>query len=432
MGGGAMSYKKPMLLSILTWIHTLLLFAFIYPLAASMLSQHGAAFARMSACGQLLLIPIVTGSLLLERTRHMFVYLLCGLIATIVPAYIARTVVGASTLAGSVTFWMSICGGLLVFIVHTVGKVRYGNMKRDFLAIHGDQSAFTLPGPEIDSILTEPSYYHFVYFTVLYLIGMFLHFTTCLYVMFAMVLLDVFVVVGHHYCDALYQYVCQSQKVANLPLKTMRNIHRIIGIFGAFVLVLALLPSILFGHEFDIRLKPMEPVESTEIVQQTNTESMENGGGNPLEDLDTGPMFEPPEWLLTLCKILGYVILVGIAFIILGQIIRNVRRHGQDFAVEQEDEIIFLKPAENEHKESLFTRLRSGHRLSASQQIRRRYRNTIKRTTKGLPSNWATPSELEQAASLPDNVATAHLHDCYEKARYSKDGCSNEELRSLR
>lgn len=427
-----MNYKKPVLLPILTWIHSLLLFAFIYPLAASMLSLHKMDFARMSACGLLLVIPIVCSSLLLERMHHMLVYLLCGFGISAVSAYIAAMTTGAQTLAGSVTFWMTFCGGMLVFIVHTVGKVRYGNMKRDFLAVHGDENSFTLPGPEVDSFLTEPSYYHLAWFSIWYVVGMVLHFTMCLYVMFAMVFIDVFVIVGYHYCDALHQYVCQNRKVANLPLTTMRNIHRIIGILGALLLTLALLPSVLFGHEFDIQLKPMEPIDSTEIVQPANTEAMEGGNGNPFQDLDAGSIFEPPAWLLTLCKISGYVILVGIVVFILAQIIRSMRRHGQDFAVEQEDEITFLKPAENEHKESIFTRLRTGHRLSTNQQIRRRYRNTIKKTTKGLPNNWATPSELEQAASLPDNESTAHLHDCYEKARYSKDGCSNEELRSLR
>ena len=427
-----MNYKKPILLPILTWIHTLLMFAFIYPLAASMLSLHGAAWVRMSVSGLLLIVPIITGSLLLVRTRHMFFYLFSGLVCSILPAGLAYVLAGIQTLAGAFSFYMTLCGGILVFLIHTIGKVRYGNMKRDFLAVHGDDSEFTIPGPETESFLTDPSYYHLAWFSVWYIVAMFLHFTTCLYAMFAMVLVDAFVIVGHHYVGALYEYVCQSQKVANLPLRTMQKIHRIIGCLGAIVLALAILPSILYGHEFDIRLKPMDPIESTEQLNIANTEAQAGGGGNPFEDLDTGPMFEPPAWLLTLCKILGYVILVGILFCILAMIIRNVRQRSQDFSMEQEDEIIFLKPEADETHESILHRIRSGRRLSASQQIRRRYRSTIRKATKGQPNKWATPSELEQAASLPDDEVTAQLHDCYEKARYSEDGCSNEELRSLR
>lgn len=43
------------------------------------------------------------------------------------------------------------------------------------------------------------------------------------------------------------------------------------------------------------------------------------------------------------------------------------------------------------------------------------------------PAGWETPSELEAKAKLARNESTEKLHTLYEKARYSKEGCTKEE-----
>ena len=43
-----------------------------------------------------------------------------------------------------------------------------------------------------------------------------------------------------------------------------------------------------------------------------------------------------------------------------------------------------------------------------------------------------TPLELEQYAKLPDDDRTQLLHSLYEKARYSKEGCSKEDVASFK
>jgi hypothetical protein len=70
-------------------------------------------------------------------------------------------------------------------------------------------------------------------------------------------------------------------------------------------------------------------------------------------------------------------------------------------------------------------------RLSPNMQIRRRYKRTIRKSTKGRPCAWASPSELESHAGLAESADMHKLHDYYEKARYSKDGCTRTDVDAL-
>ena len=48
------------------------------------------------------------------------------------------------------------------------------------------------------------------------------------------------------------------------------------------------------------------------------------------------------------------------------------------------------------------------------------------------PAGWETPSELETKAKLARDESTNKLHVLYEKARYSRKGCTEEEAGTLR
>ena len=65
-------------------------------------------------------------------------------------------------------------------------------------------------------------------------------------------------------------------------------------------------------------------------------------------------------------------------------------------------------------------------------KIRRRYKKTIRNATKGEPNAYATPTELEVIADLSDSRQVQTLHHLYEKARYSKDGCTEEDMKRLK
>ena len=69
--------------------------------------------------------------------------------------------------------------------------------------------------------------------------------------------------------------------------------------------------------------------------------------------------------------------------------------------------------------------------LSVNMRIRRKYKKIIRKSSKERPKGWETPYELETGAQLQEDESMKVLHKVYEKARYSKDGCTKEEAREV-
>lgn len=69
--------------------------------------------------------------------------------------------------------------------------------------------------------------------------------------------------------------------------------------------------------------------------------------------------------------------------------------------------------------------------LSPNMRIRRKYKKTIKKAGKYQPTGAETPAELEERNELSGD-GMRRLHDGYEKARYSREGCTKEEAEALR
>ena len=60
--------------------------------------------------------------------------------------------------------------------------------------------------------------------------------------------------------------------------------------------------------------------------------------------------------------------------------------------------------------------------------IRRRYRKVVRRAKKEAPKPWQTPGEIE----ADRNLQVPGLHRLYEKARYSTQPCTREDVRALK
>ncbi len=426
-----MKYKRPMVLDIITWIHSVLLFACVYPLLASLVSFRGAAFWRVTLSGALLLVPVVLSWYLLLKLKYLLQYVPASIPVVCLTVLLSWLAGGRGTPG---LFSAALAGffSVLIVILRIYSRVSYGNMKREFLDVHGSQH-FDVQEREMPGLLNSPKAYHWVWFTILYVPGMFLRFTTFLYIMFGILFADVFLCLGYRYISSLYEYARANQEVANFPYKTMRRIHRVIGITGALLLVLFLLPAVLYGREFEPDLttdRPLlefkEPPPETQQEEYapeiTDTQLME------AMKIQNRPA---PKWLLNLCKILGYICAVFLIVMFARQIIRGMKRMGKNFSVEEEDEVVFLEPDRTDSVTGIFRRKKRDSFLSANQQVRKRYKKTIKKATKEKPSATATPSELEKNAGLEDDASMRALHDLYEKARYSENGCSGDDMKSL-
>ncbi len=162
----------------------------------------------------------------------------------------------------------------------------------------------------------------------------------------------------------------------------------------------------------------------------------------PLEQLSKlmggAPLF--PAWFKYVWKALDVVMwILFLAVIVLA--LRALMRSVWSFVIKprhfDEDEKIYLKPT---LKMSLRGNEPAGAKkdssirylVSADARIRRHYKKAILSGRKqqrqtSLPPEWAAPAELEESAAIDDRV----LHDMYEKARYSREGCTEEEWKKL-
>lgn len=427
-----MQYKRPIVLDIFTWLHSLLLFGVLYPLFASLLLLKDASFWRTTTAGLLLLIPIFLSWFLMQRIHNFILYLLSGVIVSAICGLIALCWGGIGRPEGLLCGILTVVCSVIIFAVRTHAKVTYGQKKEEFLDVHGDKTEFPLQEREMPNLLSQPLAYHWVWFTLLYVPGMLLHFTTYLYLAFSALLADIFLCLGFSYISSLYEYIRKNQSVSNLPVSSMSRIHRTSGIIGALLLVLFLLPAILYGREFEPDLttdKPLLTSEETTEEKSFETYAPEMADTQLIASVDHS--VQPSKWIPILMRIIGFVFSAVIIISVILLFIRKVRSLGHDFAVEEDDEAVFLEPETADASGFLFRRKHRESRLSVNQQIRRRYRKTIRKATKGQPSKWATPSELERDAELTDDKATQTLHVVYEKARYSREGCNHEDLDQL-
>ena len=69
---------------------------------------------------------------------------------------------------------------------------------------------------------------------------------------------------------------------------------------------------------------------------------------------------------------------------------------------------------------------------SANMRIRKYYKKYLRKGLKQRPAGSETPHELEALAGFSGNGSRSLLHNCYEKARYSKEGCSASEADELK
>lgn len=429
-----MSSKRHLLPEFITWIHTLLLFAGLYPLFALFCGLHGEAFRLFCTASLLLAVPIVSSRLLLGKIRHLMAYLFSGILISGLVSYPAFLLGNFFADCGVPCCVLTAVLSCLIFCIHTYAKITYGNLKRNFQEVHGETAAFLLREWDVTTIISHPSPLHWIWFTALYIAGILIQDSAYLHMIFYMVLADIFLCFFYHYINEFHEYIRDNSSLANLPVETMKRVHRITGTAAVFLLILFTLPALLYGEE---PLESIHPQAHVEIEIPSGNDSMmamPEMGSMDLEKATEGsPSFEPPEWLRKLADIILYGVSVLVAFGVLAAIYHGIKNAGKSFAVENEDEIVFLNSETDDEK----TRIRKSGKsnegwLSPNAQIRRRYKRTIRKSTKGKPKAWATPTELEQEAQLPSTEGMQALHHCYEKARYSKDGCTRDDLVRLR
>lgn len=142
-------------------------------------------------------------------------------------------------------------------------------------------------------------------------------------------------------------------------------------------------------------------------------------------------------WDTILNSIQSVLIVVGLlALVILcvSLLINYVKNRISGFTLKGRKEIALDV---SDREEGIFNRRNKRKKLldfSPEARIRSLYRRSIKQH-KGqnrMISPWMTPAEIETIAQLPSQPYYKTLHELYEKARYSQDGCTAEDVNQVK
>ncbi len=256
----------------------------------------------------------------------------------------------------------------------------------------------------------------------------------------------------HMNLRSLNNYLYSRRGIANLPGRQIVSTNRaLMMVFSVLALVVMLvLPLIPLDHivsSIGIAIRDFlrwifsHFSSEEENVVETVAESLASSGQSDM----FGDVKPTPAWLKMLYDIIFAIIafavsvgaLVGIGYAILllvHRFYKPIAAAGdmQEF-IDEETETSFIQDAEKKSGDSLFSSL-----FHPNATIRKRFKKQIQR---GSSSNKKvgntipislTPAELEEYAGLSDDERTRLLHTLYEKARYSKDGCTKEDVALLK
>ena len=133
-----------------------------------------------------------------------------------------------------------------------------------------------------------------------------------------------------------------------------------------------------------------------------------------------GPWFG--YFLKMILGIIAFLVVLGIVYGIYCYLRRDKKDNGavlEFIKAEEKIEALYDKGRKKEKKSKKIENI--------NEQIRRKYRKTIRSHTKEKIPVWASPEEIENIAKLEMTVEHHRLHQLYEKARYSQYGVTKEE-----
>lgn len=407
-----MKLRDTMILRMTEWLHTLVIFWCFYPLAVCFFWPEESGMEIFCMTGMLLFFPIVLSWYMVKKIRHLILYLGAGLIVSF--GYgalngIICTALGINGRQGSI---LSAILCLLLFFIRGKGKLK------------GEQA--------------KPSPFHWICLALHYVLGALYKVPFYWHMAFYLFLLDVFLCFIFRFLSGYFEFLQEHGQSAGLPVKTMQKVVGIIFCFACMGLLIFTLPSLLYGKAPLSSLSFEEKVSSGKKMPESSPgdgilEAMDVADREKLPAGEKIDLDQPPGWLVFLSVFFSYLFCAGGVFAVLLLVCRACKSAGNYFASETEDEICFLK------KEIPFSGQGLGKGIisrrtqdAANIRIRKIYKKLLHTRMRQLPVGCETPKELEEKAGLGKDRNCLLLHTCYEKARYSEAGCTEDEAASLK
>lgn len=495
-GSGNKKGRPASIIAPLGWVHATLLFSGFYPMMASFARLSGSDMRFYSLLCCLLPIPVVAGYFLSRKVKSLPLFIALGTAISVLFGmasgsawqWHAQGAAGRGTPlfgAAASPLLAAIPAGIIsaaLFAIRANARIKGGKMKKsyeDSLAASEQESGYggiggirtTAPGitepsgnakagsgshsgitesdgngagsgsgdgqnpvlPDEASLLDLPHPAHWLVFIGHYLLGVALKSPFYWRASFFLLAADVFVCFASQFANGFRRFVIAHAATANLPVSTMRKVSGVLLSLSMLILLLFVLPSILYGREplTEVTLKKAAPASGR---QELMPEPPQEAGLAEIIDRMDYVAAIPPVWLEYAYKAILFLACAGAAAGLLLSIYRACKRASSFFSEETGDEISFLGNDARDSMRSLGrSRRAGGAETSASRQVRKIYKRAIKKSLKETPAGTETPSALEEKAGLKegDGIRDA-LHESYERARYSENGCDADDARRLR
>lgn len=406
------------ILTVLSFGHAVLLGSAVYPALAAILGMHaGEAQCYLLRC-LWLFVPVFASWWAIRKIKGFLGYLL-------ISAAVCWGIFGLTRCI--LTTGLAV----LIFLIRCYVRIRRGQIRKLMQEMPGEAGAqMERELWEIPTLLDSPRVWHWGVFIFVYLLLIILKRDDLLRMVFWLLMGEVIICFLYTCTEHMVNFIAAKQHIANLPGHAVRRISWLVFGIGSLFLGIFLIPSVLYREE------PLTKIhlEAREIAVQTEQELQQDMGPGMEEMLEgmIGEVKEPPRWLIILSEIIRYAATAAVLFGAIYMVCRIGKQALQSFAggVQEEDEIIFLGEETQEGVHGGTAKVHLGEKWnSPNRKIRRKYKKTIIHGRAQKPGGWESPKELEKSADLSSIADEEVFHTLYEKARYSREGCSSEEAK---
>ncbi len=375
---------RQLLLAVFPWLHVGMIIAPLFAYAAFYIWEKDIVPAYF--LGLSVVLPVALTRLAILKVKNLFVYIIISLVLSGL-WFLMNPILGALV--------------LLVAVIRLAGRFRSGN-KTVFDSPHyAGLAAFVLPF--VFSAADDLPSLQFIALLSALCYG----FMTLVYISL----------------KKLDNYIALNREMADFPQRrvsstTMRTVLSVAALIFAVSLVLLLVNfDFVSLPEFT---NPGDEVEE-EMIMSSEGYSGENKIFLGLPDLGGAKL--GINWNAVgkvLVSVVATVIIIALAVIL-----RNLAQNFSASALRNEEKDT-IESIRDEEEKLISEKRGFMPDFSPNAYVRRKYRKAV-RAKNYSPSPWQSPQEIESAAGIDSEV----IHHLYEKARYSKEGCTAEDKKLL-
>ena len=388
------------LLAVTTgWLHCALIFAPLYTLILSFIKNDipGPMVVKGYLSGLIILVPVVISWFAKNYLRNAFLYILVSFCGTVLTAWLYDSAI-------------MLVPAVAIFFLRFYNRM-LEEKEISLLDQPGYAGLALIAIPAVVAVFEERLHSNFQSLSLLY---MAIYFLLCF---------------AHHGIERINDYVDVNKTMHNMPARRITRIATTILAAAFFICAVVLIPT-LIATDVDIRYTP--PERGPYATPEPQFVASEGGALPDSDGMLPGEKATPI--IDAFFKVLEYTLAVvfgvgGIVGLVYG-ILKLSRRFGKSFTdrgdfVEnlQEDDLeaVRLKRAKSDKPRFLDR--------SPNATIRRKYKKTLLRG-KNRPYAWMSPTEAEAHAEI-NHKNIEKLHVLYEKARYSPEGCTKDDVAAL-